>query len=62
MRRKPAKHSCVELLPSSIHSAAMTSKRYLPQNDVSRIMGACDVNQPSTRVLNSCPAAFTAPQ
>ena len=40
MRRKPAKHSRVELLPISIHGTAMTSKRYLPQSHSSRIVGA----------------------
>jgi hypothetical protein len=40
MRGEPTKHSCVELLTSSIHGTAMTSKRYLPQNYVSRIVGA----------------------
>ena len=40
MRRKPAKHSRVELLTSSIHGTAMTSERYLPQDYVTRIVGA----------------------
>ena len=39
MGTKPAKHSRIELLTSSIHGTAMTSKRYLPQDYVSRIVG-----------------------
>jgi hypothetical protein len=40
MGTKQAKHSRVELLTSSIHRTAVTSKRYLPQNYVSRIVVA----------------------
>src|ERR1700693_4126475 len=40
MGTKPAKHSRAELLTSGIHGTAVTSKRYLPQNYVSRIVGA----------------------
>ena len=40
MGTKPAKHSPVELLTSGIHGTAVTSKRYLPKNYVSRIVSA----------------------
>jgi hypothetical protein len=39
MGTKPANHSAIELLTSSIHCTAMTSKRYFPQNDFSRVVG-----------------------
>jgi hypothetical protein len=39
MRDKPAKHSRVELLTSSIHGTAVTSIRHLPQNYFSRVVG-----------------------
>jgi hypothetical protein len=39
MGTKPTQHSRVELLTSRIHRTAMTSKRYLPQNYFSRVVG-----------------------
>src|ERR1700733_11818522 len=39
MGTKPPKHPRVELQTRRVHRTAMTSKRYLPQNDFSRVVG-----------------------
>src|SRR5580704_14161098 len=39
MRTKPIQHLGVELLTGSTHGTTMPSVRYLPQNDLSRVVG-----------------------